>query len=167
MNTFNSITVDTAERQLKTVASLGMVFPKTSKRDSKKVDAFITTIRNAAIMGDKHLPNSDRVIALTNAITQFNKLNAGVLDGGLKLKQGLIELAWMAYSKLEVNGINDSHFTESRLPCDDRNKTYTSKTGDGFGSLYSDAKNKIKHIHPDSKYPDQEWALLELAEMFG
>ncbi len=62
----------------------------------------------------------DPIAALSNAIDKFSRLNPAVLKGGQALKDHLIARAWIAYAALEVDGLDNAHFTETQLPTDDR-----------------------------------------------
>jgi len=145
------------------IAEIGLVMPRVSLRDHRKLSWFMACIKNAAIMGDEHLTNSDRVKTLTTAIAKVGKLNPGVLDNP-ELKDDLISMAWVAYAKLERHGVDNAHYLVADLPCDDRQ---TMRPSRGIGLDYTQYRNKTKPVFVDSKYPDSQWNLLATAELFN
>lgn len=179
MNTFNNLVavehgnkVSNSNHILDKVADLGMVWPVMTSQDKHRTKAIVVAIKSALQSADHHLANTshwvrsgdtwvskDRLGSLTNAIAKFEKLNAGVLDGGVKLKTALIELAWLAYAKLEVNGTDNAHFVQWDVPADEtgREDIYDVRTR---------SKKAIPEL-PDSKLaPADQWLALELAETF-
>lgn len=129
----------------KAAGVLGIVLPKMNRADASKCKAMIGAIRSAIDSAIWHNANSlhwvytskqgwlkkDRLGSLTNAIAKFERLNPAVLTGGVRLKAALIECAWLAYCKLETQGMDNAHFSEdSTVPADDRgNPNMEAKPG--------------------------------------
>jgi len=167
---------DTVKKQMAKVAQLGMVLPVMNRNDADKVKWFIDAITSAAVQGENHRPANlyhqhskkhgwnkiDRITGLLRAIQRFSKLNSGVLTDS-SIKQSLIDLAYIAYAKLAVLGLDNSSYQQSKIPCE----------ANGNGTLYTmvdDWKNPDGKIDlsklPESKYkPETQWQLLELSEM--
>jgi hypothetical protein len=172
MNTFNNLAVanitnSNTEEQMQCLASLGIVYPTVSSGDAAR----LAKIGKAGVLASlkscaaRHLQaNTERLQTITTLIERLQKLNPGVLDGGLPLKTALIECAWLVYAKVEMHGIDNAHYNESSIPCDDRDTTSSKR---GYGLLYSQANRKVKRTLPDSKLaPADQWLALELYELF-
>lgn len=142
MSTFNNIAVrntlnDNTSEQFDCIADVGLLMPKLSKRDRRKCKVFLSAIKSAINAAEHHLANTrhtvtsrrdgfsaiDRLGSLCNAIAKFDKLNAGALDGGMALKLGLIETAWLAYAKLEKHGLDNAHYQATNIPCNVNGET--------------------------------------------
>lgn len=115
---------------IKQLADTKITFPKMVQADRLKTKGIRTAINAAYLNGVKHLANThhwtrtnqgfkpkDRLAALTNAIDKFSRLNPAVLKGGQALKDAVIAEAWTAYAKLEIDGQDNAHFTETMIPC--------------------------------------------------
>ncbi len=163
-NTFNAVQGKTVQEQCQLVASLYLVAPKLSLRDSRKASSFLQCIHKSAMVGDKGAPMTEHLDILLNSIQRFNKINAGALDGGLKLKQWLIDLAWIAYTKLVAHGEDTDHYS-SQAPYPKSHPIKSTAQG-CQGWVFYKPHAKIKKVIPDSQYPDDAWNLLELADLF-
>ncbi len=150
--------------QCKHIASLYLVAPKLSLRDSRKTDKFLQCIYKSAIVGDKGAPMTEHLEILLNAIQRFNRINAGALDGGIKLKQWLMDLAWIAYAKLSVHGADTDHYSDGAPYPKSHPIKSTAKGCQGW--VFYKPQQRVKKVMPDSQYPDNAWNLLELADMF-
>lgn len=172
MNTFNNLAVSTAKQMTAKAGDLGIVLPETNRKDRRKLKPFISKVKAAIHAGNQRHANSnhwkwskahgwksvDVLGSLLNGIERFQKLNPGVLDGGAKLKSAWLETAWLAYAKLETHGIDNAHFQQWDLPCDQygREDIYTTPN----------RGRKLADL-PDSKLePEQQWQALELVERF-
>lgn len=175
MNTFNNLAIDKANVMMGNVAHLGIVWPSINKRDRKRLKPILTGIRSALQSAEHKLANSshwakapdgwrsiDRLGALTNVIAKLGKLNAGVLDGGLPLKSALMEIAWIAYAKLEILGQDNAHYQQTNLPSDERGREDIY-----LGGFIPKALRKIPNIPDSALPPEKQWKALELADAFS
>ena len=124
----------------------------------------IGTIENGAKMAkSRKLTNMERLSALANAIDMLGKFNAGLLVGGNKLKSDLTDYAWTIYLEIEMTGLDNAHFSQTDLPCDDRNTTRKDK-GSMFTDLTATGKaRRVKQVLPDSSLsPELQYCALSV-----
>lgn len=136
---------------------LGVQFPAIrAATDKRKCAAFVTAIRSALaqrltanslhhVKSKGETVRKDRIGSLANAIDKFGRLNPKVLKGGDALKQALIAQAWNAYAVLEVEGIDNAHFTETQLPVDDRRNPCNKESEQGFNNPHYIAAYETAH----------------------
>ena len=110
--------------------------------------------------------NTARIAPITNWIERLGKLNAGVLSGGSLLKQQLIDLLWQVYSILEIQGVDDAHYTDSHIPCSKEDKI-VSNVDKCHGFMFYQPSKKTKLVFPDSCLStDDQYLALSLVEKF-
>jgi hypothetical protein len=193
MNTFNNLALpvtvsnwqrykpewgksDSTDLAMRKLAQLGLIWPEMVQADKRKLKGYRTALASAITSAENHLANSshhvqskgewvkkDRIGSLLNAIAKLEKLNPGVLKGGLRLKSEMIEMGWLVYAKLEVLGQDNAHYRQSDLPCDDRQTDRPSKA---IGLTFH-GKRKLPKLADSKLSPEQQWQALAIADLFG
>ena len=94
--------------------------PEVSERDAAKVGRYIN-LAEAAIGRARHgTVRTSRELA--DAIERLGKLSPDALDGGQDLIDEVTGILWSAYAKCEAVGLDDAHYLQSDIPCDDRQR---------------------------------------------
>lgn len=161
----------TPKQNLKVAADLGMVWPPMSKADAAKCRKYINGVKRAVGISKHGQANSahwksihgeyknlDEIATLANHINRLTKMNAAVFDGGEDLKSALIELGWLAYAKLEYYGLDNAHYQQADLPCDERGR-------ENIYDVRVASKRKRSVTAPESSLPaESQWLALEIAD---
>jgi hypothetical protein len=141
-----TVAVRAPNKLLKVFAGIAPNVPHLTAKDLRKCKDILQTIKTTLTDAKYHAVNSlyhdrtltskanpkDRLNTLVHAIQKFNKLNAGVLTGGLPVKTSIINAAWLAYASLEVYGTDNAHFQQTNIPCDQDGVIVDDDSDNGF-----------------------------------
>ncbi len=149
------ITTDTLMRTIVDAAPVKL--GRIGKRDAAKIKRVLSAIATAHQHAKGHAANSghwvrdregfnhiDRLGSLANAIAAFDKMRPAALNKGQALKDAVLTLAWQAYADLEVNGLDNAHFTETAIPVDAAGDPLADSDDEAFIDRWYKPENRTK-----------------------
>jgi hypothetical protein len=87
-----------------------------SIRDKRKVGEKLRKAMEADKR--KQYGNTSRISQVLSLIEKVQKLNAKALDDS-DLKQAILDRLWIIYTDIEANGLDDSHWQQTDIPCNE------------------------------------------------
>lgn len=138
------------EQDIKTIAEFAKrieIDIKMTARDRRKVGEKLKKAKDA--MRFKKLGNSHLIDQILGMIERIKKMSPKALDNP-ELQDQVINELWTIYSDIEINGLDDTHFIESHIPCSDR----------GLGWLFYQPTKRAKRTVSTSVFTSEEQSII-------
>lgn len=135
-----------------------------SLRDWRKLERHIKQAKQSLANMDKG--NTDRIERTMRSIAKIQAMRPEALDGGAGLKAYVLAGLWDVYARLELEGLDDSHYMLTDRP-QTKEVKIVSEADRVRGWVFYKPGRKVERIFRDSAYSaEDQYLILSAYEKF-